>query len=99
MNGCASPCRYAVAVAWRVLRSALEAQTLGSICQAHQIPRYIPDWIQEEFLGPDAMQRSYLVDLELGRRNPSVRTLVRVANAFGIAVQDLFEGEVKKRPS
>jgi transcriptional regulator with XRE-family HTH domain len=43
------------------------------------------------------MQRSYLADLELGRRNPSVRTLVRVANAFGIAVLELFEGEVKRR--
>ena len=45
-----------------------------------------------------SMQRSYLADLELGRRNPSVRTLVRVANAFGIAEHELFEGEVKKRP-
>jgi transcriptional regulator with XRE-family HTH domain len=43
-----------------------------------------------------AMQRSYLADLELERRNPSVRTLVRVANAFGIAVQVLFEGDVKR---
>jgi len=30
------------------------------------------------------MQRSYLGDLELGRRNPSLRTLVKVANAFGL---------------
>ena len=36
------------------------------------------------------MQRSYLADLELGRRNPSVRTLVRVANAFGVAVSTLL---------
>jgi transcriptional regulator with XRE-family HTH domain len=54
-------------------------------------------WTQEEFAERAAMQRSYLADLELGRRNPSVRTLVRVANAFGIAVQELFEGDVKKR--
>jgi transcriptional regulator with XRE-family HTH domain len=44
------------------------------------------------------MPHSYLADLELGRRNPSVRTLVRVANALGIAVRELFEGDVKKRP-
>ena len=43
------------------------------------------------------MQPRYLADLELGRRNPSVRTLVRVANAFGIAVQELFKGDVKQR--
>jgi transcriptional regulator with XRE-family HTH domain len=55
-------------------------------------------WTPEEFAELAAMQRSYLADLELGRRNPSVRTLVRVANAFGIAVPELFEGDVKKRP-
>jgi transcriptional regulator with XRE-family HTH domain len=38
------------------------------------------------------MQRSYLADLELGHRKPSVRTLVKVANAFGIAVPELFDG-------
>ena len=43
------------------------------------------------------MQRSYLADLELGRRNPSVRTLVKVANAFGIAVAELLEGGRKER--
>jgi transcriptional regulator with XRE-family HTH domain len=42
------------------------------------------------------MQRSYLADLERGHRNPSVRTLVKVANAFGVPVADLlqnFKGE------
>jgi DNA-binding XRE family transcriptional regulator len=55
-------------------------------------------WTPEEFAERAAIQRSYLADLELGRGNPSVRTLVRVANAFGIAVPELFEGEEKKRP-
>jgi transcriptional regulator with XRE-family HTH domain len=48
-------------------------------------------WTQEQLAERAAMQRSYLGDLELGRRNPSVRTLVKVANAFGISVQELFE--------
>ena len=39
----------------------------------------------------------YIAISQTGRRNPSVRTLVRVANAFGIAVSDLFDGEVRKR--
>lgn len=30
-------------------------------------------------------------DSERGYRNPSVRTLVKVANAFGVAVADLFK--------
>jgi transcriptional regulator with XRE-family HTH domain len=43
------------------------------------------------------VQRSYLADLELGRRNPSVRTLVKVANAFGVAVAELLDGGQKDR--
>jgi transcriptional regulator with XRE-family HTH domain len=43
------------------------------------------------------MQRSYSADLELGRRNPSVRTLVKVANAFGIAVAELLDAGRKER--
>jgi transcriptional regulator with XRE-family HTH domain len=39
------------------------------------------------------MQRSYLADLERGHRNPSVRTLVKLANALGVSMPALFEDE------
>jgi transcriptional regulator with XRE-family HTH domain len=48
-------------------------------------------WTQEKFAERAAIQQSYLDGLERGTRNPSVRTLVRVANAFGISVSDLFQ--------
>jgi DNA-binding XRE family transcriptional regulator len=51
-------------------------------------------------LAPDSpIQRSYLADLERGYRNPSVRTLVKVANALKVSVPELFEEAVvgKKR--
>jgi len=54
-------------------------------------------WTQEQFAERASMQRSYLGDLELGRRNPSVRTLVKVANAFGVSVPELFEGGRKSK--
>jgi transcriptional regulator with XRE-family HTH domain len=54
-------------------------------------------WTQEQLAERAAMQRSYLADLELGRRNPSVRTLVKVANAFGIAVAELLDAGRKER--
>lgn len=41
------------------------------------------------------MQRSYLADLERGYRNPSVRTLVKLANAFDVSLPTLFEHEVR----
>jgi transcriptional regulator with XRE-family HTH domain len=44
------------------------------------------------------MQRSYLADLERGHRNPSVRTLVKLANALGVSVPEMFE-EGKGRKS
>ena len=45
------------------------------------------------------MQRSYLADLERGSRNPSVRTLVKVANALGVSVPSLFGEEPKIKKS
>jgi transcriptional regulator with XRE-family HTH domain len=47
------------------------------------------------------MQRSYIADLERGYRNPSVRTLVKIANALGVAPMTLLEDEAraKKGPS
>jgi transcriptional regulator with XRE-family HTH domain len=41
------------------------------------------------------MQRSYLADLERGHRNPSVRTLVKMANALEVSLVALFEDETK----
>lgn len=37
------------------------------------------------------MQRSYIADLERGYRNPSVRTILKVANAFGVSVTALLQ--------
>jgi transcriptional regulator with XRE-family HTH domain len=62
-----------------------------------KLPREARGWTQEQFAERAAMQRSYLADLELGRRNPSVRTLVKVANAFGIAVSELLDGGQSER--
>jgi transcriptional regulator with XRE-family HTH domain len=48
-------------------------------------------WSQEDLAERAAIQRSYLADLERGQRNPSGRTLVKLANAFSIPVATLFE--------
>jgi len=46
---------------------------------------------QESLADRAAMQRSYLADLETGRRNPSVRTLLKLANALGVSIRSLFD--------
>lgn len=74
-----------------------EAQILRLLAERIKALREARGWTQEQLAERAAMQRSYLGDLELGRRNPSVRTLVKVANAFGIAVPELFEGSREGR--
>ena len=74
-----------------------ETQILRQLAQRIKALREARGWTQEQFAERAAMQRSYLADLELGRRNPSVRTLVKVANAFGIAIAELLEGGQQER--
>jgi transcriptional regulator with XRE-family HTH domain len=52
--------------------------------------RRLKGWSQEELAERAAMQRSYIADVERGSRNPSIRTVVKIANAFNVAVRDLF---------
>jgi transcriptional regulator with XRE-family HTH domain len=47
-------------------------------------------WSQEELAEKASVQRSYIADLERGYRNPSVRTLVKIANAMKVSVRDLL---------
>jgi transcriptional regulator with XRE-family HTH domain len=48
-------------------------------------------WSQEQLAERVSIQRSYLADLERGGRNPSVRTLVKIANALRVSLKDLFD--------
>jgi DNA-binding XRE family transcriptional regulator len=63
--------------------------------RAEEALRGARSWSQEQLAERASMQRSYLADLERGHRNPSVRTLVKLANAFGMPVLALFEQEEK----
>jgi len=46
---------------------------------------------QEALAELAGLERTYLTDLEAGRRNPSVKTLDRLARALGVKVHTLFE--------
>lgn len=41
------------------------------------------------------LSKSYLSDLENGRRNPSLEILNRLAKALGISLEELFRGVVE----
>jgi transcriptional regulator with XRE-family HTH domain len=52
--------------------------------------RHQKDWSQERLAEEGGMHRTYLGGIETARRNPSLRNLIRLPRALGVAVRDLF---------
>jgi len=50
-------------------------------------------WSQEELAGQARLHRTYIADIERGKRNPSLWTIVRIARALGCPVRDLFPNQ------
>jgi transcriptional regulator with XRE-family HTH domain len=48
-------------------------------------------WSQERLAAAAYLDRSYLAGIESGARNPSVRSLLKIANALKVQLRDLFE--------
>lgn len=53
--------------------------------------RHEKGWSQEHLADQAGMHRTYMWGIEQGMRNPSVRHLVRVADALGVSVKVLFD--------
>jgi transcriptional regulator with XRE-family HTH domain len=47
-------------------------------------------WSQERLAQAAYLDRSYLAGIERGLRNPSVRSLLKIANALRVQMRDLF---------
>jgi transcriptional regulator with XRE-family HTH domain len=47
-------------------------------------------WTQERLAELANLDRSYIAGIELGGRNPSLKTLDRLAAAFHVGIADLF---------
>ena len=47
-------------------------------------------WSQEHLAELAGMHRTYMWGIERGVRNPSLRHLVQLADAFGISIAELF---------
>lgn len=50
---------------------------------------------QEELSFRSGVTRSYLSGLEAGRRNPTILSLAKIANAMGVTVEDLIRQPAK----
>lgn len=47
-------------------------------------------WSQEEFADRAGIHRTYVSDLERGKRNPTITVVERLAKPFGITASDLL---------
>ena len=47
-------------------------------------------WTQQLLAERSQLPRSYIADLEGARRNPSLRSLLRLAGALGLSLHELF---------
>ena len=53
--------------------------------------RRLLDWTQEELADRVGVTRQTILSIERGRYNPSVGLALRLAGAFGVSVEELFE--------
>jgi transcriptional regulator with XRE-family HTH domain len=53
--------------------------------------RHAKGWSQEKLAEEAGMHRTYLGGIEVARRNPSLRNLIRIARALGVPVKALFD--------
>jgi transcriptional regulator with XRE-family HTH domain len=49
-------------------------------------------WSQEQFAGVCGLHRTYMGHVERGEKNVSLSTVLRVANALGVGLAELFGG-------
>ena len=47
-------------------------------------------WSQMDLADECGMHRTFIAGVEVGRRNPSLASLVRIAQALKVSVRDLF---------
>jgi transcriptional regulator with XRE-family HTH domain len=52
---------------------------------------------QEELAGRCGLHRTYVGDIEQGRRNPSLLNIIRIAESFGVSPAKLFEETNNKK--
>ena len=50
---------------------------------------------QEELATKMEISQSYLSDIENGRKNPSIKTVKKLADGLGVSVNELFNDSIK----
>ena len=68
-----------------------ETSILHTLSARIKYYRAVKDWSQEALSQRACINRTYLAGIERGRRNASIRTIVKLANAFDVPLSVLFE--------
>lgn len=74
----------------------MQTDILKSFGAAIRRMRLLNGISQETFADLCDLHRTYVSDIELGKRNVSLENIDRIANALGISISDLFK-EVEKQ--
>jgi len=67
-----------------------EGQVLRSLAAKIKALRKAKEWSQEALSDRAHLHRTYMAEIEGGKRNPSLRSLIKIANAFRVRVGDLL---------
>jgi len=68
-----------------------ESSVLQALSARIKYYRAVHDWSQETLSERASLNRTYLASIERGGRNPSIRSIVKLANAFNVPFVVLFE--------
>ncbi len=52
------------------------------------------DWTQERLAGESGLSKGFLSDVEAGKRSVGADSLLAIANALGVSMDELMKGEV-----
>lgn len=71
----------------KLLKFAAERKRLGAALQEHRKAMHIT---QEKLGFEIEMDRTYISDIETGKRNPSLINLLKLCKALKVSLEDLF---------
>jgi transcriptional regulator with XRE-family HTH domain len=70
--------------------TVIAADTLGALAHTVRSARDQKGWTIAALAERSGLSKGMLVQIESARTNPSIGTLIRIANAFGVGVWQLF---------
>lgn len=82
-------------------QSAVAGEVLGDLAATVRALRRRNGWSLVDLAQRSGLSRGMLLQIESARTNPSIGTLIHIANAFGMSVWELFgkeEGEARVAP-